>query len=100
MNSFSLFLILFAEIFTKLTVHLRFHSISNNHQHAQATDDNGLGQTSVVSLRIMLTDSNDSPPVCESSLYRASLDEGAIVFDPPLFIKVRDADSTSDISYR
>lgn len=48
----------------------------------------------------MLTDSNDSPPVCESSLYRASLDEGAVFFDPPLFIKVRDADTTSDISYR
>lgn len=48
----------------------------------------------------MLSDSNDSPPVCESTLYRASLDEGANFFDPPLFIKVRDADSISDISYR
>lgn len=48
----------------------------------------------------MLTDSNDSPPICESSLYRASLDEGAIAFDPPLIIKVRDADTTTDISYR
>lgn len=48
----------------------------------------------------MLTDSNDSPPVCESSVYRASLDEGAGFFDPPLFIKVRDADSISDISFR
>lgn len=66
----------------------------------QATDDNGLGQTSVVSLRIMLIDSNDSPPVCENPVYRASLDEGAIFFDPPLFIKVRDADSISDINYR
>lgn len=48
----------------------------------------------------MLTDSNDSPPVCESLLYRASIDEGAVFFDPPLFIRVRDADSISDISYR
>lgn len=48
----------------------------------------------------MLIDANDSPPVCESSLYRASLDEGAVFFDPPLFIKVRDADTTTDISYR
>lgn len=48
----------------------------------------------------MLTDSNDSPPVCESSLYRASLDEGAIAFEPPLIIKVRDADATTEINYR
>lgn len=48
----------------------------------------------------MLIDSNDSPPVCESSLYRASLDEGAVAFDPPLIIKVRDADATTDINYR
>lgn len=48
----------------------------------------------------MLIDANDSPPVCESSVYRASLDEGAGFFDPPLFIKVRDADSIADISYR
>lgn len=66
----------------------------------QATDDNGAGQTSVVSLRIILTDANDSPPICESTLYRASLDEGAGYFDPPMFIKVRDADSISDINYR
>lgn len=66
----------------------------------QATDDYGLGQTSIVSLRIMLIDANDSPPVCESAVYRASLDEGAGFFDPPLFIKVRDADSIADISYR
>lgn len=48
----------------------------------------------------MLTDSNDSPPVCESSLYRASLDETAVAFDPPLIIKVRDADTTTEINYR
>lgn len=48
----------------------------------------------------MLIDANDSPPVCESTVFRASLDEGALFFDPPLFIKVRDADSISDINYR
>ncbi|XP_055857461.1 cadherin-87A isoform X2 [Episyrphus balteatus] len=66
----------------------------------KATDDNGKGQTSVVSLRISVTDSNDSPPVCESPLYRASVDEGSTVFDSPLVVKARDADTVSDITYR
>ncbi|XP_015032277.2 cadherin-87A [Drosophila willistoni] len=66
----------------------------------KATDDNGQGQTSVVSLRISVNDANDSPPVCESPLYRASVDEGSVVFDSPLVVKARDADSLSSISYR
>ncbi|XP_062126234.1 cadherin-87A [Drosophila sulfurigaster albostrigata] len=66
----------------------------------KATDDNGQGQTSVVSLRISVSDANDSPPVCESPLYRASVDEGALVFDSPLIVKARDADTMSSISYR
>lgn len=66
----------------------------------QATDDEGKGQTSVVSLRIQLMDANDSPPQCESPLYRASIDEGATSFEPQLFIKVRDPDVMSEINYR
>ncbi|XP_043864280.1 cadherin-87A [Drosophila mojavensis] len=66
----------------------------------KATDDNGQGQTSVVSLRISVSDANDSPPVCESPLYRASVDEGSLVFDSPLVVKARDADTMSSISYR
>lgn len=66
----------------------------------QATDDNGQGQTSVVSLKISVSDANDSPPVCESPLYRASVDEGALLFDSPLVVKARDADTMSSISYR
>ncbi|XP_036327722.1 cadherin-87A [Rhagoletis pomonella] len=66
----------------------------------KATDDGGQGQTSVVALRISVTDANDSPPVCESPLYRAAVDEGAHVFDSPLVVKARDADTISDISYR
>ncbi|XP_059616920.1 cadherin-87A [Phlebotomus argentipes] len=66
----------------------------------KAIDDLGRGQTSVVSLRISLIDANDSPPVCESPIYRASLDEGATFFDPPLFVKARDPDAMSDIAYR
>uniref|UniRef100_A0A182QKL0 Cadherin domain-containing protein n=1 Tax=Anopheles farauti TaxID=69004 RepID=A0A182QKL0_9DIPT len=66
----------------------------------RATDDEGRGQTSVVSVRISLLDANDSPPVCESPLYRASVDEGATVFEPPLIIKARDPDVVSEINYR
>ncbi|XP_039957046.1 cadherin-87A [Bactrocera tryoni] len=66
----------------------------------KATDDGGQGQTSVVPLRISVTDANDSPPVCESPLYRAAVDEGAHVFDSPLVVKARDADTISDITYR
>ncbi|XP_058058428.1 cadherin-87A [Anopheles bellator] len=66
----------------------------------RATDDDGRGQTSVVSVRISLLDANDSPPVCESPLYRASVDEGATVFEPPLIIKARDPDVVSEINYR
>lgn len=66
----------------------------------QASDDNGIGQTSVVSLRISLLDANDSPPVCESPLYRASIDEGATTFDPPLILKARDPDTVSEMRYR
>lgn len=66
----------------------------------KATDDEGHGQGSVVSLRIALRDANDSPPVCESSLYRATVDEGALVFDPALQIRVRDADSQAEIAFK
>uniref|UniRef100_A0A182NLH5 Cadherin domain-containing protein n=1 Tax=Anopheles dirus TaxID=7168 RepID=A0A182NLH5_9DIPT len=66
----------------------------------RATDDEGRGQTSVVSVRISLLDANDSPPVCESPLYRASVDEGASLFEPPLVIKARDPDVVSEINYR
>ncbi|XP_067636828.1 cadherin-87A [Eurosta solidaginis] len=66
----------------------------------KATDDGGQGQASVVALRISVTDANDSPPVCESPLYRAAVDEGSHVFDSPLVVKARDADTISDISYR
>lgn len=66
----------------------------------RATDDLGRGQSSVVSLRIQVNDENDSPPQCESPLYRSSVDEGAKYFDPPLIVKTRDADTVSDINYR
>lgn len=66
----------------------------------KATDDEGRGTNSVVSLRISVQDANDSPPVCESPYYRASVDEGSHVFEAPLIVKARDADTVSDITYK
>nr|XP_036675635.1 cadherin-87A [Drosophila suzukii] len=79
---------------------LDYESVTTYFLSYKATDDNGRGSASVVSLRISVTDANDSPPVCESPLYRASVDEGAVVFDSPLIVKARDADTMSRISYR
>lgn len=78
----------------------RIHLHIFQSKQKKATDDDGKGQSSVVSLKIQLIDSNDTPPVCESPLYRASIDEGATTFEPELFIKARDADVMSEISYR
>lgn len=79
---------------------LDYETQSDYYLNFKATDDEGRGQTSITSLRISLTDGNDSVPKCESAVYRASLDEGAASFDPPLFIKARDADILSEISYQ
>lgn len=66
-----------------------------------AIDNEGKGLSSVASLRISVLDANDSPPKCESSVYRATLDEGAMSFDGSgLTIKARDEDVLSEISYQ
>ncbi|KAL4711580.1 hypothetical protein ACJJTC_003597 [Scirpophaga incertulas] len=65
----------------------------------KATDDDGQGQTSVVSLQISLLDSNDNPPVFDAPLYRASVDEDAVKFEPELQVQARDVDATSEIRY-
>lgn len=65
----------------------------------QATDDNGEGQTTSVSLRISLIDANDSPPRFLQDKYRAVIDEGAEKFEPELKVQARDKDKTSKITY-
>lgn len=59
-----------------------------------------MGQSSVVSLRITVTDANDSPPVCDNPYYRASVDEGALSFETALLVKAHDADKLSTLTYR
>ncbi|XP_061704355.1 cadherin-87A isoform X2 [Cydia pomonella] len=65
----------------------------------KAIDDDGAGQTTVVPLQISLLDSNDNPPVFTTSIYKASIDEDAIKFEPDLQVQARDVDTSSEIRY-
>lgn len=80
---------------------LDYETQTDYYLNFQATDNEGKGQMSVTSLRISVLDANDSPPQCESNVYRATLDEGATTFDGSgLVIEARDEDVISEISYR
>ncbi|XP_046393425.1 cadherin-87A-like [Ischnura elegans] len=65
----------------------------------KATDDEGHGKSSVVSLKVALLDANDNPPRFVQDSYRAVIDEGSSRFEPHLFVKAEDPDKTSDITY-
>ncbi|XP_071455526.1 cadherin-87A [Hetaerina americana] len=65
----------------------------------KATDDEGHGKSTVVSLKVSLLDANDNPPRFVQDSYRAVIDEGSSNFEPRLFVKAEDPDKTSDISY-
>lgn len=54
----------------------------------QATDNEGEGLSTVVSLKISLTDSNDNPPRFLYHNYRTVVDEGAAKFEPTLQVQV------------
>lgn len=80
---------------------LDYESQTDYYLNYKAVDNEGKGQMSVTSLRISVLDANDSPPKCESTVYRATLDEGAMSFDGPgLTIKARDKDVLSEITYQ
>lgn len=80
---------------------LDYESQTDYYLNYKAVDNEGRGQMSVTSLRISVLDANDSPPKCESAVYRATLDEGAMSFDGPgLTIKARDKDVLSEITYQ
>ncbi|VVD05271.1 unnamed protein product [Leptidea sinapis] len=65
----------------------------------KATDDDGAGQMTVVSLHVSVLDSNDNAPVFSTRVYKASIDEDATKFEPELQVQARDVDTTSDIRY-
>ncbi|XP_070490349.1 cadherin-87A isoform X2 [Chironomus tepperi] len=80
---------------------LDYETQTDYYLNYQATDNDGKGQMSVASLRISVIDANDNPPKCESSIYRATLDEGAMTFDGNgLTVKARDEDVLSEITYQ
>ena len=80
---------------------LDYEAQTDYYLNYKAIDNEGKGQMSVTSLRISVLDANDSPPKCESSVYRATLDEGAMSFDGTgLTIKARDEDVLSEITYQ
>lgn len=80
---------------------LDYEAQADYYLNYKAVDNEGKGQMSVTSLRISVLDANDSPPKCESSVYRATLDEGAMSFDGSgLTIKARDEDVLSEITYQ
>lgn len=49
----------------------------------------------VVSLQISLTDSNDNPPVFLTQVYKASIDEDAVKFEPELQVIPTSSSSSS-----
>ncbi|XP_068626040.1 cadherin-87A isoform X2 [Battus philenor] len=65
----------------------------------KATDEEGAGQAAVASLQISVTDSNDNAPVFLTPVYKASIDEDAVKFEPELQVQARDADVSSDVRY-
>ncbi|XP_013167348.1 PREDICTED: cadherin-87A [Papilio xuthus] len=65
----------------------------------KATDEDGNGQTTVASLQLSLSDSNDNAPVFLTPVYKASIDEDAVKFEPELQVQARDVDVSSDIRY-
>lgn len=52
----------------------------------------------VVSLQISLTDSNDNPPVFLTQVYKASIDEDAVKFEPELQV-IPSSSSSSSIAF-
>jgi Cadherin domain len=81
---------------------LDYETQTDYYLNYRATDNEGTdGHMSTVPLRISLLDVNDSPPVCENEIYRATLDEGSTHFDGAgLTIKARDEDILSEITYQ
>ncbi|KAF2367181.1 Cadherin [Trinorchestia longiramus] len=68
----------------------------------QATDNHGSpgqSQSSVVPVKVSLTDDNDNPPAFVRLIYTSAIEEKAPDFDPPLIVKAEDPDVGSRITY-
>ncbi|VVC44201.1 Hypothetical protein CINCED_3A007173 [Cinara cedri] len=78
---------------------LDYETQSNYYLTFIATDDNGYGQSNSVTIMIILTDSNDNPPIFMQHSYKCLIDEGMTIFEPPLIVQATDADKSSSIMY-
>lgn len=67
---------------------LDYETQSNYYLTYIATDDNGYGQSNSVTIMVILTDSNDNPPIFMQHSYTYHIDEGVIIFEPPLIVQV------------
>lgn len=67
---------------------LDYETQSNYYLTYIATDDNGNGQSNSVTIMVMVTDSNDNPPIFIQHSYTSLIDEGVTTFEPPLIVQV------------
>lgn len=65
----------------------------------KVTDDEGRGNSALVSLRIDLRDANDNPPRFDLLVFHTFVDEGATKFDPPFKVRALDDDFSSTLTY-
>lgn len=78
---------------------LDYETQSNYYLTYIATDDNGKGQSNSVTIMVLVTDSNDNPPMFIQHTYTSLIDEGVTTFEPPLIVQAIDADKSSSIIY-
>lgn len=67
---------------------LDYETQSNYYLTYIATDDNGKGQSNSVTIMVLVTDSNDNPPIFIQHTYTSLIDEGVTAFEPPLIVQV------------
>jgi len=68
---------------------LDYETQSNYYLTYIATDDNGIGQSNSVTIMVIVTDSNDNPPIFMQHSYTSLIDEGTTTFEPPLIVQVK-----------
>ena len=78
---------------------LDYETVQAYYLSFSATDNNGEGKKTVVSLRISVSDANDNPPKFAQRLYKASINEGEQSFEPQLFVKASDLDESSILRF-
>lgn len=68
---------------------LDYETQSNYYLTYIATDDHGNGLSNSVTIMVIVTDSNDNPPIFMQHSYTSIIDEGTTKFEPPLTVQVK-----------